>query len=132
MLTRRLRTLEREGVVTRSAGRYRLTASGAELAQVCTALGTWGARWRESRPEHHDPYLALWSLIGLPMNGPTEWTLDEEVPLGAPSIYRNIRRWLSSIGIEPTGIEPTGVEKNESLAGLLIVRSRSAPDGVCR
>ena len=62
VLTQRLRTLEREGVVTRSPGRYRLTASGAELAQVCTALGTWGARWRESRPEHHDPYLALWSL----------------------------------------------------------------------
>ena len=26
---------------------------------------------------------------------PAEWTLDEEVPLGAPAIYRNIRRWLS-------------------------------------
>jgi uncharacterized membrane protein YvlD (DUF360 family) len=31
---------------------------------------------------------------------PVEWELDEEVPLGAPAIYRNIRRWLSSIGIE--------------------------------
>ena len=31
---------------------------------------------------------------------PVEWTLDEEVPLGAPAIYRNIRRWLSGIGIE--------------------------------
>jgi hypothetical protein len=31
---------------------------------------------------------------------PTEWTLDEDVPLGAPTIYRNIRRWLESIGIE--------------------------------
>jgi hypothetical protein len=31
---------------------------------------------------------------------PTEWTLDEDVPLGAPAIYRNIRRWLGSIGIE--------------------------------
>ena len=30
---------------------------------------------------------------------PAEWTLDEEVPLGAPAIYRNIRRWLESIGI---------------------------------
>src|SRR4029077_12281645 len=30
---------------------------------------------------------------------PVEWTLDEEVPLGAPAIYRNIRRWLDSIGI---------------------------------
>ena len=31
---------------------------------------------------------------------PSEWTLDEDVPLGAPAIYRNVRRWLSSIGIE--------------------------------
>jgi hypothetical protein len=31
---------------------------------------------------------------------PVEWHLDEEVPLGAPAIYRNIRRWLSSMGIE--------------------------------
>ena len=31
---------------------------------------------------------------------PTEWTLDEEVPLGAPAVYRNIRTWLGSIGIE--------------------------------
>ena len=30
---------------------------------------------------------------------PAEWTLDEEVPLGAPAIYRNIRRWLESIDI---------------------------------
>ena len=30
---------------------------------------------------------------------PVEWTLDEDVPLGAPAIYRNIRRWLDSIGI---------------------------------
>ena len=31
---------------------------------------------------------------------PLEWTLDEEVPLGAPAIYRNIRRWLESIDIK--------------------------------
>jgi uncharacterized membrane protein YvlD (DUF360 family) len=30
---------------------------------------------------------------------PAEWELDEEVPLGAPAIYRNIRRWLDMIGI---------------------------------
>ena len=30
---------------------------------------------------------------------PSDWTLDEEVPLGAPAVYRNIRRWLGSIGI---------------------------------
>ena len=49
---------------------------------------------------------------------PSEWTLDEEVPLGAPAIYRNIRRWLESVGIKlgkapastaPT-VEPTAAE----------------------
>lgn len=30
---------------------------------------------------------------------PVEWTLDEEVPLGAPAVYRNLRRWLESIDI---------------------------------
>jgi uncharacterized membrane protein YvlD (DUF360 family) len=36
---------------------------------------------------------------------PVEWELDEPVPVGAPAIYRNIRRWLESIGITlgPTG-----------------------------
>ena len=31
---------------------------------------------------------------------PADWRLDEEIPLGAPAIYRNLRRWLSGIGIE--------------------------------
>jgi uncharacterized membrane protein YvlD (DUF360 family) len=30
---------------------------------------------------------------------PVEWELDEEIPLGAPTIYRNLRRWLESIDI---------------------------------
>ena len=47
---------------------------------------------------------------------PSDWTLDDEVPLGAPAIYRNLRRWLSAIGIElgrPDGTraaDPTPVE----------------------
>jgi hypothetical protein len=31
---------------------------------------------------------------------PADWPLDEAVPLGAPAIYRNLRRWLGEIGIE--------------------------------
>jgi hypothetical protein len=47
---------------------------------------------------------------------PIEWELDEPVPLGAPAVYRNLRRWLASIGIElgqqtpavvPAPAEPT-------------------------
>jgi uncharacterized membrane protein YvlD (DUF360 family) len=43
---------------------------------------------------------------------PADWELDEPVPLGAPAVYRNIRRWLASIGIElgrpTTAVETTG------------------------
>lgn len=31
---------------------------------------------------------------------PAEWELDQPIPVGAPAIYRNLRRWLASIGIE--------------------------------
>jgi DNA-binding HxlR family transcriptional regulator len=66
VLSQRLRSLERVGVVQRvQAGRstaYALSRSGRELAEVCLALGAWGARWREVRPEDQDPYLALWTL----------------------------------------------------------------------
>jgi uncharacterized membrane protein YvlD (DUF360 family) len=31
---------------------------------------------------------------------PSRWTLDEEVPLGAPAVYRNIRAWLLDLGID--------------------------------
>ncbi len=69
VLSTRLRRLERDGVVQRTvragAPCYRLTACGAELTQVCLALGAWGARWREVRPEHRDPYLAVWTLSTL-------------------------------------------------------------------
>jgi DNA-binding HxlR family transcriptional regulator len=65
VLAQRLRRLERDGIVSRSASTYQLTACGQELAQVCLALGAWGARWRETRPEHHDPYLVVWMLSRL-------------------------------------------------------------------
>lgn len=54
---------------------------------------------------------------------PSEWTLDEEVPLGAPAIYRNLRRWLSGIGIElgrPDAATTTGQPTTEPPAGASI------------
>ncbi len=69
VLSQRLTSLERHGVVERreadTGPRYRLTESGRELAEVCLALGAWGARWREVGPAHRDPYLALWMLTRL-------------------------------------------------------------------
>jgi DNA-binding HxlR family transcriptional regulator len=66
VLSTRLRTLCRYGVVQQvGTGRrtqYELTECGHELAEVCFALGAWGARWLEVRPEDQDPYLALWTV----------------------------------------------------------------------
>ena len=54
-----------------------------------------------------------------------DWVLDEELPLGAPAIYWNIRRWLSSIGIElgkqategaPAGDPASPMETDEAVA----------------
>jgi DNA-binding HxlR family transcriptional regulator len=66
VLATRLRTLGRHGVVRRVGSgrrtRYELTDCGHELAEVCFALGAWGARWLEVRPDDQDPYLALWTV----------------------------------------------------------------------
>jgi hypothetical protein len=34
---------------------------------------------------------------------PADWSLDEPVPLGAPAVHRNLRRWIGSLGIELGG-----------------------------
>jgi DNA-binding HxlR family transcriptional regulator len=69
VLTTRLRSLEHHGIVVHDrqgrSGTYQLTDAGKELAEVCLTLGVWGARWREVLPEHHDPYLVLWSISRL-------------------------------------------------------------------
>lgn len=69
VLSKRLRTLEREGVVRASRHghltAYALTDMGHELAEVCLLLGVWGARWLEARPEAQDPFLALWTVAHL-------------------------------------------------------------------
>ncbi|WP_214107854.1 winged helix-turn-helix transcriptional regulator [Acrocarpospora catenulata] len=65
VLAQRLRSLEHDGVIEHRDNEYHLTPAGRELTEVCLALGTWGARWREVRPEHHDPHLVLWTLSRL-------------------------------------------------------------------
>ncbi|MGV9709652.1 winged helix-turn-helix transcriptional regulator [Gordonia sp. NPDC003424] len=67
LLTKRLRGLERAGVVHRSevGGRsvYTLTEKGEELNDVVTALSTWGIRWiAELGDADLDPHLLLWDM----------------------------------------------------------------------
>ena len=57
---------------------------------------------------------------------PVEWTLDEPVPLGAPAIYRNIRRWLDSIGID-LGSPGAAVEEPEPPLAAVPAAAPAAP-----
>ncbi|HEX4654796.1 MAG TPA: helix-turn-helix domain-containing protein [Mycobacteriales bacterium] len=68
LLTQRLALLEHRGILERlphphgRGARYVPTEAGKDLAQVCFALGEWGARWLDVAPVHLDPYVALWSM----------------------------------------------------------------------
>lgn len=74
MLIRRLRELERDGVIVsspKSRGRgstYRLTEAGRDLAGVIDELASWGDRWVEVTTEHADPGFALWAWCQVQLN----------------------------------------------------------------
>ena len=67
LLTKRLRELERAGVIEihpkadGHGSHYEPTAAGRELEPVLTALGVWGDQWMDVRPHHSDPGVILWS-----------------------------------------------------------------------
>lgn len=67
LLSKRLRSLERAGVVRRveAGGRtsYHLTACGEELRPVVEGLGAWGIRWiGELGEDDLDPHLLMWDM----------------------------------------------------------------------
>lgn len=64
LLARRLRHLERSGIVIRADGEYRPTPAGEALGAVILALGQWGAAFAfgDPRPEELDPDLYVWWL----------------------------------------------------------------------
>ncbi len=74
MLTKRLRELERSGVVTSTpkpngqGSTYALTAAGADLVDVMDSLGRWAETWVEVLPEHADPGFALWAWCQVQLN----------------------------------------------------------------
>jgi DNA-binding HxlR family transcriptional regulator len=70
LLSRRLKELEREGVLERrrsETGRswtYHLTPAGKEFTPLVQALGVWGQRWARRELNKHETNLTLlmWSL----------------------------------------------------------------------
>ena len=67
LLTKRLRELERAGVITITpkvdghGSLYEPTDAGLGLEPVLNALGVWGEMWMEVRPVHAEPSVILWS-----------------------------------------------------------------------
>lgn len=74
MLVRRLRELERNGILvatTKDNGQgstYRLTDAGEDLVGVVDGLAAWATRWVDVRPEHTDPGFALWVWCQVQLN----------------------------------------------------------------
>ena len=67
LLSKRLRTLERAGVIRREVVegriRYQLTECGLELRPVVVGLGAWGIRWIGALGEDDlDPHLLMWDI----------------------------------------------------------------------
>jgi DNA-binding HxlR family transcriptional regulator len=67
LLTRRLRELERFGVIRirpKPGGYgslYEPTPAGGDLQRVLETIGGWAERWTELTTEHSDPEFVLWS-----------------------------------------------------------------------
>jgi DNA-binding HxlR family transcriptional regulator len=67
LLAKRLRSLERAGVVRRYEADghpgYRLTQAGEELRPLVESLGAWGTRWVGGLGEADlDPHLLMWDM----------------------------------------------------------------------
>ncbi len=70
LLTRRLQSLRRSGIIEQLAAQsghgheYQLTVAGRELGAVIEALGTWGYRWasKDLTDQHLDPGWLMWVL----------------------------------------------------------------------
>ena len=49
---------------------------------------------------------------------PSDWKLDEDMPLGAPAVYRNLRAWIEGMGLTLGRPVPTDAAPAPVLAGI--------------
>lgn len=66
LLSKRLKQLQRAGIVEHDGDEYRLTSAGNELRPLVFGLGEWSARWQfgEPRDSELDPELLMWWVHG--------------------------------------------------------------------
>jgi DNA-binding HxlR family transcriptional regulator len=71
LLSKRLKELEQQGIVCRVASKrdpdlmeYHLTPAGQELGPIVEAIGVWGHRWTETKPQldNLDAGLLMWDM----------------------------------------------------------------------
>ena len=93
LLSKRLRQLERAGIVEHVDDHYLLTPSGADLRSVVFGLGEWGARWQfgDPRESELDPELLMWWVHG--RLDFTQWP-DRRVVLEFRFRDRSRRFWI--------------------------------------
>jgi uncharacterized membrane protein YvlD (DUF360 family) len=82
-------SLKREDAMTHAPDLLLISQYDPELGEVAAFEELIGSHGGLGGPQT-EPFILY----------PIEWELDEAVPLGAPAIYRNLRRWLRSIDIE--------------------------------
>jgi DNA-binding HxlR family transcriptional regulator len=69
LLSRRLRELERAGVIEihpkhdAPGSTYEPTQAGRELSDVMLAIQDWGSKWADLAPEHAHPGVVLWGWV---------------------------------------------------------------------
>jgi DNA-binding HxlR family transcriptional regulator len=64
LLSKRLKSLERVGVIAREGTEYHLTPAGDELRPLIQTLGTWGRRWAQADIDatRCDASFLMWKL----------------------------------------------------------------------
>ena len=125
LLSKRLRSLERAGVIDRRevGGRstYTLSASGRELSGIVEALGAWGVRWvGDLGEEDLDPHLLMWDMRRkIPVR---EWPRARTVlALRFQDIPARVSRWWVVVGdgdVDICDVDP-GYEVAASVATSL-------------
>lgn len=96
-------SLERENAMTHAPDLLLISQYDPELGEVAAFEELIGSHGGLGGPQT-EPFILH----------PIDWQLDEEVPLGAPAVYRNIRRWLESIGIQLGPAKPTAGSSERS------------------
>lgn len=95
LLAKRLRTLERHGVVVHTEAGYELTECGRDLHAAITSLGVWGLRWvTDLGQEDLDPQLLMWDIKRtLPV---ARWPVEPTcvAVVFTDLVQRNARWWV--------------------------------------